>query len=260
MPNIALDKPRPLPTWLKVGGSIVVVLHLVAIACHVLGAQSGPWLAPMGPSMAEGPEFVKPVVEVAYPYYLQPLRMTHNYHFETNRTAQPGVFLEIHLKDKAGQRIKTVKLPDDKANPWIRHRQQLLAQHMAQDQPVPPPQGEVIGPAGQRVEMNVWLMNEEIKRILRTEPPEGAGGAELHLRKVPQHLVPRERPVMTPSDLSLTLARSYARHLCRTHQATSAEVIRHTREPWQPVYLIVPNVPIPPNDTLICNFGEYTRD
>ena len=260
MANIALDDPRPLPVGVTIAGSVAVGLHLAVIGCLALGAQSGPWPTPMGPSMAEGPQFVKPLTDVAVPNYLQPLRMTHNYHFMTNSLAQPGVYFEVHLKDKSGQRLRTVKFPDDKANPWVRHRQQLLAQGLAQDQPVPPPQGELIGAAGQRVEMMVWLTPDEIKRIVRSDVPQPAGDNELYLRKVAQHLVPRDRPVMTASDLSLTLAKSYARYLCRTQRAASAEVIRHTREAWQPSFLFIPREGVPPNDKLVCNFGEFTRD
>ena len=242
MPNIALDVPPPLPLPLKIGIGIGVGVHLLIITALVLGAPSGEWYTPMGPSMAEGPQFVKPVTEVAVPYYLEPLRQTHNYHFMTNNTEQPGVYFEVKLKDKDGQVLKTLKFPDEKAQPWVRHRQQLLAQGLAQDQPVPPPQGEIIG----RVEFTIW----------DSEP----GSQELLLKKVPQRLVPRDRPVMMPSDWSLTLAKSYARYLCRTQHAAKAEIIRHTREAWQPSYLLIPREAIPPNDKLVCNFGEYARD
>ena len=242
MPNIALDGPRPLPFWLKIAGSVAVGLHLFVIAAWVLGAPSGPWSTPMGPSMALGPQFVKPFNDATLPGYLQPLRMTHNYHFETNQLAQPGVFFEVHLKDKNGQRFKTVKFPDEKSNYWVRHRQQLMAQGLAQDQLVPPPQGEVVSAPNKRVELAIW------------EPGEN----EMRLKKVAHHLVPRDRPVMTASEWSLVLAKAYARYQCRVHNAASAEVVRHTREAWQPGYLFIPT--IPPNDELVCNFGDTRRE
>jgi hypothetical protein len=260
MPNIALDEPRPLPPWLKIGVSLAVILHLAVFVCLALGADSGDWPTPFGADRAWGPQFARTINENTLPGYLQPLRMTHNYHFDTNRTSQPDVFFEVHLKDKAGQRIKTLKFPDEKANPWIRHRHQLLAHGLIQDRPVPPIQGEVIGPAGQRVEMMVWLTNDEIKRVLQVEPPPATNENELHLRKVAQHLVPRERPVMTASEWSVTLAKAYARYLCRVHHADKAEFVRHSRDAWLPAFVMVPNAPIPPNDKLACNFGEFTRD
>ncbi|MCI0681361.1 MAG: hypothetical protein L0Y71_04590 [Gemmataceae bacterium] len=244
MPNIAFDAPRPLPLALKILGSAVVGVHLLIIAALALGAPSGEWYTPMGPSMAEGPQFVRPVTDVAVPGYLEPLRLTHNYHFASNHTAQAGVYFEVHLKDKDGQRIKTFKFPDDKALPWIRHRQQLLAQGLAQDQPVPPPQGEVLPGLQNKVELTIW------------EP----GDQEMRLKRVPQHLVPRDRPVMMPSEWSLTLAKSYARYMCGAHHAAAAEIVRHTRDSWQPGFLFIPREAIPPNDTLVCNFGEFTRD
>lgn len=259
MPNIALDAPRPLPLPLKIAVGAGVGVHLLVITALVLGAPSGEWYTPMGPSMAEGPQFVKPIAEAAMPYYLEPLRLTHNYHFMTNNTSQPGVYFEVHLKDKDGQRIKTLTFPDDKAQPWIRHRQQLLAHGLAQDQPVPL-QGEVLGAPGKRAELTVWLTNEEIQRLLKAEAPQAGDGGELHLKRIPQHLVPRDRPVMMPAEWSLALAKSYARYLCRTHHAASAQIVRHTRDAWQPGYLFIPRDAIPPNDKLVCNFGETTRD
>ena len=244
MPNIALDAPPPLPLPLKIAIGAGVGVHLLIIVALALGAQSGPWPSPVGPSEAPGPQFVQPLTEVAVPYYLEPLRLTHNYHFATNNTAQPGVYFEAHLKDKAGQRIKTLRFPDDKAQPWVRHRQQLLAQGLGQDQPVPQPQGDVLAGAQKRVELTIW------------EP----GDQEMHLKRVPQHLVPRDRPVMMPSEWSLALAKSYARYLCRTEHAHSAEIVRHSRDAWMPSYLFIPREGIPPNDKLVCHFGEYTRD
>jgi hypothetical protein len=246
MPNIALDAPRPLPLVLKIAISTAVVIHLGIFACLVLAAPSGEWYTPMGPSMAEGPQFAKPIVQAAMPVYLEPTRMTHNYHFMTNNTEQPGAYFEVHMKDKAGNRIKTLKFPDEKANPWIRHRQQLLAQGLAQDQPVPPPQAEVLPGLQKKTEMTIW----------EQQP----GDQGLRLKRVPQHLVPRDVPVMMPSEWSLTLAKSFARYLCRTEHAASAEIVRHTRDAWQPSYLLIPREAIPRNDKLVCNFGEYARD
>jgi DnaJ-class molecular chaperone len=38
--------------------------------------------------------------------------------------------------------LQTIKIPEDGANCWVRHRQSLLARALAEDQPVEPPQGE----------------------------------------------------------------------------------------------------------------------
>src|ERR1051325_9289805 len=79
---------RPLPLWLKAAGSGFAVWHLLAIALLALEARSGPWFVSRigGPSEAEGPKFAQVVTSNAtLPYYLEPLRMTHNYHFNSNR-------------------------------------------------------------------------------------------------------------------------------------------------------------------------------
>ena len=40
MPNIALDAPRPLPPALKIGGSLVIGVHLAIIGAMALGAPA----------------------------------------------------------------------------------------------------------------------------------------------------------------------------------------------------------------------------
>jgi hypothetical protein len=246
MPHIALDAARPLPGWVRVVGSIAVGLHLLAIVSLAVGAPSGPWTTPMGPSTSPGPQFVQPVTSVAMPAYLEPLRMTHNYHFVSNNVAMPGVYFEVHLRDDKGQRFKTVKFPDDKANPWARHRQVLLARGLADDQPVEPPgQERITAPQKKAQTATIW------------EP----GDRQMNLKKVPMHLIPRDRPVLSPSDWSLVLAQSYMRHLCREHKAASAELVRHGRDIVWPSYLFWEDGP--PREAfeeLVCNFGEYRRD
>ena len=86
--------------------------------------------------------------------------------------------------------------------------------------------------------------------------PSDAGGV-LRLRTVAERDIPANRPVERPSELSLVLARSYMRYLCRKHGAASAELIRHTR----PAILsgIVFVDPLPPDtfEDLACSFGEH---
>jgi hypothetical protein len=84
-----------------------------------------------------------------------------------------------------------------------------------------------------------------------------AGNGGLELRTVPEHLVPRDRPVFRASARSLLLARSYARYLCRINGAAKAEVIRHTQEPIPPAVMFMSNQP-PAGafNELTSNFGE----
>lgn len=236
----------PLPNWLLALGSAAVAGHLFILGVSVLAAPSGPWPTPYGADMAVAPHFALIIDELTRPAYLWPLKMTHNYHFMTNRAETAGVFVEARLKDESGAVVKTIRFPDRDANPWVRHRQELLARHLLEDRPLPPPAGEVIPAPGQQVQtVQIWDMGPD--RVLS-------------LRSVQQHLVPRDRPVFSPSDLSLVLARGYARYLCRTHGAASAEIVRHSKEPLSPVVLIQPSAPPGPEEELIASFGELPRE
>jgi hypothetical protein len=243
MPNIALDGPRPLPTWIKIVGSVVIAVHFLAIGGVVVNARSGPWLAN---TFFPGPQFAAPIDEAASPYLLA-LRMTHTYRFRVDRP-MPSVYFEAHLKDGNGQPLKTLRFPDAKANFWVRHRQQLLADGLFGDAPVPPPQGERLGAPPK----TIW------------EPAE----KQMVLKTVPEHLVPRSGQVMSPSDWSLLVAKSYAQHLCRIHGAASAEIVRHSRDIVLPPTLLPPPPPgkdrseAPPAlfEELVFNFGVYRRE
>ena len=76
---------------------------------------------------------------------------------------------------------------------------------------------------------------------------------------MPLHLVPREREVKRPSDLALVLARSYARYLCRTHGAQTAEIVRLTRVPVPPGVIFGTEQASSSFDTLVVSFGEMSR-
>jgi hypothetical protein len=167
--------------------------------------------------------------------------MTNNYHFLSNRPALPGVSFEIRLKDKSGNQLATVEFPEDDSNFWVRHRQSLLARGLADDQPVEPQQGEMI-PAP----------NRSVATVQIWETAENGG---LEFRRVPEHLVPRDRPVFRPSERSLLLARSYARYLCRINGAAKVELIRRTGEPITPAVMFVSGQP-PALNELVSNFGE----
>jgi hypothetical protein len=245
MPRSRPDAPRDLPPWLIGLGSAAIAFHLAAVACLALAASSGPWPTAFGTSTATGPQFARDLSALTTPYYLAPLKLTHNYHFAGSRPTAPSVYVEARLKDAEGRPLGTVRLPDERANFWARHRQALLAQWLTDDQPVQPRMGEAIPAPNQAVPtIDIWDL---------------AADRTLALRAVPEHLVPRERPVYRPSDWALLLARSYARHLCRRHGAASAELVRHTREPVLPAALFLPEPPADAFDELIANFGELPR-
>ena len=235
-----------LPSWLVVLGSVAIAGHLLAVVAMVLAAPSGPWPSDVGSSLSTPPQFAYSLNNLIPAEYLKSLGMSNNYHFFRNRPVLPGVSFEVRLQDEVGSRLATVKFPESNSNFWVRHRQSLLARGLADDQPVEPPQGEMI-PAPNRTipTVQVW----EIARN---------GGLEL--RNVPEHLVPRDRPVFRPSERSLLLARSYIRHLCRTNGAAKAELIRHTQEPIPPAVMFMSDqTPAGAFNELISNFGELPK-
>jgi hypothetical protein len=225
--------------------SVAIAFHLFAVGIRVLATVSGPWPNPPGFVMATPPQFAFSINEwLNKDRYLDGLKLTDNYHFFTNHPKLPGVYLEIRLLDDSGDEIKTVKLPDDGANPWVRYRQSLLARALADDQLVILPPGEAIAAAGQTLpDIQFWHGENR----------------NLKLRSAHPNLVPRDQPVFRPAEWSLLLTRSYARHLCRLHGAASAEIIRHSQEPIPPLMLFNENVPPVEYAELICNFGKISR-
>jgi hypothetical protein len=227
---------------LAAAASAAIVFHLGAVLANVLAAPSGPW--PPGGTAATPPQFAHSVNRELAPRYLEPLKLTHNYHFASNRPGRPGVWFAVRLTDESGRELKTLRFPDPAANPAVRHRQSLLALSLADDVPVVPPAGESVAAPGREVPtVLIWDV---------------AGERELRLRAVPAHLVPRDRPVYRPSDWSLVLARSYVRHLCREYGAGKGELIRHTREAIPPAVLFEDNIPPDAFGELVSYFGEVT--
>lgn len=237
--------PPLLSRWITIPLSLLIGLHLLSVGVNVLAAPSGPWPTMMGSNMATPPQFAFSLNESAR-HYLEPVKMTHNYHFTTNRPAMAAAQFEVRLKDDSGNQVSTLKFPEAGANYWVRQRQAILARALALDVPVPAPQGETVAAPSQQVRtVSIW------------DSPDGRG---LIIRNVPEHLVPRDRPVFRPSDWSVLLARSYARYLCRQHGASSAEVVRQTKEAISPEILFMPGeAPAGAFDILTANFGELSK-
>jgi hypothetical protein len=236
--------PPPLPGWLVVLGSSFVGFHLLAIGVHVLAAPSGPWPSPFGPSQALGPRFATQVAELTTGYYLQPLKMTHNYHFPGNRPDTSAIYFEVRLKDAQGHLIENLRFPSPRANAWVRQRQAVLAQGLGDDEPVQPPPGEAIPAPGQKVEtMKIWSPVSP-KQFVQ--------------RDVETYLVPKTG-ASRPREWTVLLAHSYLRHLCRERGAASAELTRHSRQAILPSYLIM-DAPPETFDTLASTFEEYHRE
>lgn len=240
-----MPQPRPdpnLPHSLVLLGSVVVAGHLFAVLSVALAAPSGPWPMQMGNSNAFGPQFARSVDETVGPNYLSAIKMTYNYHSPTNRPEMPAIYLEVRLKDEAGKTIKTVRIPDENANYWVRHREQLLARALGEDEIVEARPGEVIPAPNQKVRtVEYWdNVNEHT----------------LRLHEQPEHLLPRDRMVWKPSALARVLARSYVRYLCRVHGAASGELIRHHKDPVLSALMFVPDPPKNLFQETTSNFGE----
>jgi hypothetical protein len=68
-------------------------------------------------------------------------------------------------------------------------------------------------------------------------------------------------PVHRPSEAGKILAESYLRHLCREHNAASAELVRHHRNKLMVARWILPGDP--PAEEMMeikSHFGVYRRE
>ncbi len=247
MRRTPLNTPDAVPAGLIVVGSGLIAFHLIAVIFAALTAPSGPWPMMQGSDMVRPPQFAYSITtNYLMPYYLRFIKMPHHYHFATNRPGVPDTYMEVRLKDAAGETIGTLRYPEKTANPWIRHRQAQLAMGLAMDEMVAPPQSEVI-PAP----------NQEPPKVTIWQPMKDP--QTLHLETTPQHLIPRNGMVMRPSDLSMLFARSYARFLCRTHGAASAEIIRHHKDPIPAAILFMDNVQANNFDEVSSTFGDLPQ-
>lgn len=265
---------RELPKWVIHVGSVVILFHLFALTVLALGARSGPWPTPYGTDMAMPPQFAGSVDMITTRHYLSHLGMTHNYHFISNRTSADGVEFEVLLKYKDGK-VKTLRFPEKNANFWVRYRQQLLAQGLANDEPVQPRGPEKVAATGSEVEkVDYWLRVEEVRKLVADnvlpsdvlkDVVDNPLEKTTHLIRVTipedqEGVIPRDRPMARPSAWSLLLAESYMRYLCREHNAESAELLRYSRPPVFPAYMFMN---VPPQDafsTMISHFGDLKRD
>jgi hypothetical protein len=257
MPRVPSASGGALPRWLIVGGSAAILFHLAAIIIPILDMPSGPWAKPMMPRERPEPEFAHAAGGLATLHADYP-SIAHSYHFVSNRPGDiPGVELDVILRDEDGTLMKTLRFPDPDANPWLRHRQGILASALAPDLPVESPKSDVIPPPLENPVVDVWaLQGEEFPPRPDVQPP-ADNKAPLALRKVPKHLVPRYRNVWGPSEWSLVLVRSYARYLCRTHGADTAEFVRHTREPVS--YSVLLGNGAPELDEIVASYGRMKK-
>lgn len=234
-----------IPRWLIWVGSVAIVIHFGAIGVNALAAMSGPW--PNHDSGMIGPPLLAAQVHEAFGAdYLRLIRLNHNYHFLANRLpSTPGVYLEFRLKDEQGNELGMARVPDDNANAWVRHHQSLLTQQVFwEDRVVTPQQSELIAaPGGEVPKTQYWKMDK----------------GRLELVTVDVNQVPLTPPVSGPTQWSLMLASAYSRHICRTHGAAKAQVLRHHQNAILPMVLHADNVQANAFDEIISNLGEFSR-
>jgi hypothetical protein len=249
-----------LPRWLIAVGSAAIVVHFAALLVPILDTQSGPWVTLEGPQMGDAPAFAHSAGDLAA-VHAKYLRLTHDYHFASNRPAIiPGVQIEVRLKNDKGAVIETLHFPDPDANPWVRQSQEVLISSLAPDLPIQQQGGEVIAAPGEKTPMvALWAFPNEDFSGANPPPPPPDRNLPLHLQAVPQHRLPRYPGRWRPSEWSLILAHSYARYLCRTYGAASAEIMRHSREPVPPEVLFGRQTPPGVFNDLVASFGDMSK-
>jgi len=254
---------KELPIWAVRVGSLLIGVHFLAVGTLVLAAANGPWAVRFDDrvmeSTASGPKFAEVINDVFAPTYLEPLRLTHNYQYTPdrplkvstwdagNRLLISSVYFEALLKDAKGVLIRTIKFPGDTGNFWVRHRYKLLALGLGNDQPVQVSRAEVVQAPGKKMgKVAFWDASDQKLWKLTTED---------------EHMVPKDRPILQPSEWSLLLARAYQRYLLRQYDdAASVELIRHSKDPVLPDFMYLPNPPPNTFNELVCSFGEYRRE
>jgi len=241
---------------------VAIIFHLAAIIVVILDVPSGPWVGLERTESGDAPAFAHEASGLAT-IHADYLRLAHSYHDDamTSRPASiEGVEFDVRLKSKDGQLVATLHFPDPEANRWVRYRQELLARGLGFDFPYVHQGGEVIPAPGEPVPLvAIWALPGEDFSGMKAPSQPPTRVVPVHLERVLQHRVPRTRPVSRPSDLSLVLAQSYARYLCRTHGAASAEIVRHARDPIPPTVLFGQPTPPAVFDDVTANYGEMSE-
>ncbi len=240
------DQQNPIVTKLQIVGSVLIVLHLIALGTLVLAAPSGPWWTPMGgQEFFMPPQFAQSINSVTAENYLKHLRMTHNYHFRSIRPGSPEVELEARLQMKDGTE-KVIVLPDQSANAAIQRRQRLYLQWIIPDVPVEVPREERIPAPGEKPPEFRYM----------EERPDGTmtlKSIEAHRAKamIPSPMVPQ------PTEMTMLVLRSYARHLKRKYDPKSIRLIRRHWNPIPPaVVMNRQNMPMNMIQKWTADFGE----
>jgi hypothetical protein len=238
------------PRWLMIVGSMAIGFHLLTLGIQALAAPSGPWpMEPMGAAPMPPPVFAARLYDLTGSYYLPAIKLTHNYHFLTNNTSGEEIYLEAHLTDRDGNAV-TIKLPEDGANFWVRHRQSLLANGLAGDMPRTGQGAPTVMREGQKAAtVSIWFPREEdltrgelggdeSKKLKELAHRFGVKQEALgYLKELEEYRLSRTVPSMGPNRRAMVLADAYARHLCRQYGADKVELVRYFQSRIPPVFL-----------------------
>src|SRR5262245_11357919 len=127
-----------VPGWVAVVFSVVVAFHFLAVVVCIMATPNGPWPGEEGSMMGDPPAFAYNLYRnIAFPY-LQLLKFNYHFNFAGNRPGQEDIAFQVRLRDAQRQEIAVLSFPEENVNPWVKHRQELLARCLGNDEPVMP--------------------------------------------------------------------------------------------------------------------------
>lgn len=212
------------PIWLRLIVSLLIIVHLSALAGLVLSTETGPWVVPDGVGTAHRPFFAEKLFNSTRDYR-STLGLTEDYRFSSNAPPEAASRFEIRLKDDQGKVVETIPFPNPDSWPAERHRQELMAQVLAEYMTVEPIEGELIPAPGQAPNMKeYWRRSED--------------GSTATLQSVPEHLLPRDQELVAPTNYAQILATSLARKGKAQTDAASAEVVLLRKPTFGPVVVM----------------------
>lgn len=213
------------PTWAMILGSVAILCHFICALISALNSNSGPWPLPNNiVSMADPPQFAFTAGEMVSGYYQRILKNTSAFRFTSIKQEVNEIMFDAVIRDANGVVVAKRSIPDPEAPEAIRYRQRLLAQQLGNDIPLPPPEGVIIAPAGQKLPTLRWWQPENDRNfILRQDNP---------------NAVPRNQEFRQPNPWQFIVAKSYARYLSRQYANSKIELRRYWYDPVFPMVLI----------------------
>jgi hypothetical protein len=219
--SLGVDSQR-WPLAARLAASLLILFHLGSLAGLVLYSETGPWVTADGSGNAHPPFFAGQLFNFRFPkngpialdmsLYRQALRLTEDYRFPSNRRPEAAHRLQIHIRDEAGKTTQTLHFPDPDAWLGTRDLQQLIAHTVADYKSLEPIEGERIPPPGQTVPMaEYWQRTQD--------------GSAANLRRVPEHLLPRNQQLVTPTRLADLAQKSLRRWAIAKTGGADAEVV-----------------------------------